>query len=144
MILTEKLHKVDHNINPEPDSLKEFKDEFIEAMDDDLNAPRGLAVLFDLVNWANRVFDETGHKREAKLRAALNLLQEIGGIFNLSFVTAATGGLTDEQINALIVKRAQCKKDKDYAKADQIRKDLEVQGIILEDTKIGTTWRRKI
>jgi len=144
MILIGKLRTVDSAISSEPNSIKEFKDEFIEAIDDDFNCPRGLAVLFDLVNWANRVFDETGHKREAKLRAALDLLQEIGGIFDLGFVACTTGSLGDEQVNALIAKRAQCKKDKDYAKADQIRKELEVQGIILEDTKTGATWRRKI
>ena len=128
----------------EIDHVEEFRAEFIDAMDDDFNAPRGLAALFDLINWANRIFTETGSKRESKLLSALDLIREICDIFNLKLNKTAAGELTDAQIEEKINQRAQFKKDKNYAAADQIRKELEAKGVILEDTKTGTTWRRKI
>jgi len=50
----------------------------------------------------------------------------------------------DEEIKSRVAERLEAKRRKDYALADKIRKELEEQGIILEDTKEGTTWRRKV
>ena len=54
----------------------------------------------------------------------------------------ARSGLSAEDIETLITQRIQAKQDKDYARADQIRNELEAQGILLEDSPEGTTWRR--
>ena len=53
------------------------------------------------------------------------------------------GGLTDEAIDSLIAERTAAKKARDFARADQIRKDLAAQGVILEDTKEGVRWKRQ-
>jgi cysteinyl-tRNA synthetase len=52
------------------------------------------------------------------------------------------GAITEAEIEAAIAKRQQAKADKDYAGADQVREDLLAQGIVLEDSREGTTWRR--
>ena len=55
---------------------------------------------------------------------------------------AAAGGLSEAEIDAKIVERAEAKKNKDYALADKIRNELKEQGIVLEDSPAGTTWKR--
>lgn len=124
-----------------------FVSRFNQAMDDDFNTPEAIAVLYELareVNRANKAGDIelaaglAGRLRE--LGAVLGLLQDNPEKFLQGF--ASQQGLSDAQIDALIQARTDAKKAKDFAGADKIRADLLAQGIVLEDSRQGTTWRR--
>jgi cysteinyl-tRNA synthetase len=124
--------------------ILQFKDEFIECMDDDFNTPRALAILFDLVNKCNVLLDGDDRDKNLKLNLAVDMIKEMADVFGLSFFKKPSGMLSDNQIEWYITVRAEYKKQKKFQEADAVRKKLKGEGIILEDTKDGTTWRRKI
>ncbi len=125
--------------------IKEIRSRFIEAMDDDFNTPQGLARIFDLVRLMNNKIENTDFVLEAR-----DVLFELANIFVLDLTKTETHSQditsNGEAVNVdeLIKKRNEAKKNKDFKQADEIRKNLEAQGVILEDTKDGTTWRRKL
>jgi cysteinyl-tRNA synthetase len=105
-------------------------------MDDDFNTPEALAVLFDLANEANRTKDADLLRLLKGLAGVLGLLQRNPDAF-------LQGSATDElDVEGLIQARLTAKKNKNFAEADAIRKQLADAGIVLEDTSQGTTWRR--
>jgi len=114
---------------------------FIGAMDGDFNTPAALGALFDLVNAANKIVDRNGDI--SVLKYTENTLLELGGLLGLSFMAPAAG-LSDAGIQGLVDARIEAKKRKDFAEADRIRKELGAKGIILEDDKDKTYWRRKV
>lgn len=118
---------------------EEIKNRFIEAMDDDFNMPQGLAAIHDLVNLANKHIDDPDFL--GGIRGSLDILL---CIFGISLSQKTDLRLDTENIEAKIARRNRLKREKKYSEADEIRKRLEAQGIILEDTKSGTVWRRKI
>ena len=125
--------------------IEDVKKKFIEAMDDDFNTPRALSVLFDMVNRCNIELDSDDEYKNFKLRYAMDIIKEIADIFGLAFLKEVSGEISDTKITVAITLREQLKKEKKYSEADQIRKELEEKGVILEDTKDGTTtWRRKL
>ncbi len=124
------------------DSAAAFQ-EFLSCMDDDFNTPKALAVMFELVNLCNKLIDGNEEGRDRKLIQARQVLKEMAGIFGLSFQQQALADAAGD-IEKKVTLRAKLKKEKKFAEADRIRKELEKEGIILEDTKDGTTWRRKI
>ena len=115
-----------------------FAARFKAAMDDDFNTPQAVGVLFDLAAEINRT-------KDGKLAAVLVAL---GKIFNILtrdpavFIKGATAGLDEAAIEGKIAERTQAKAQKDWAKADAIRKELTEAGIVLEDRAGVTTWRR--
>lgn len=142
MILLDKMEKMSFPPklkNPPFPELEEIKSKFIKAMDDDFNTPQALASVFELVNLANKNIDDLDFSS-----GAYKLFFELAGIFGLEFKKAAAGQSLDSEIEALIDKRDGARKRKDFAESDRLRKELEARGIILEDTKDGTAWRRKL
>jgi len=121
------------------EEIDKIKARFIEAMDDDFNTPQGLAAIFDLVNLTNKQINNADFVIVAK-----DTLNELLGILGISLFAAPASGLDDKNIEAKIAERNRLKNEKKYSEADGIRKELEAQGIILEDTKSGTAWRRKL
>jgi cysteinyl-tRNA synthetase len=121
-----------------------LKDQFLEALDDDFNMPRALAVLFDMVNKCYVILDNKDKQADGKIAYALRILSEIAGIFCLTFNKDNLENITEEEIEAKIKLRIDAKNNKDYDQADEIRKELQEKGIILEDTKEGVKWRRRI
>lgn len=113
---------------------------FKEAMDDDFNVPVAVAALFELANRAQAKKDAAASRQLKKLGAILNILQEDPE----AFLKGSTEGVDEAQIEALIEERKQAKKDKNYARADEIRKQLASDGIVLTDTPQGTTWHREL
>lgn len=114
---------------------------FTEAMNDDFNTPQGLAVLFDLAREINQAGDKgigTAPARET--------LKELGGVMGLTFNEPEAAPLDEElreRVNKLIEERTAARKEKNWQLADEIRRELNGLGIILEDTPTGTVWKRK-
>ncbi|WP_349676120.1 cysteine--tRNA ligase [Spongiibacter sp. UBA1325] len=119
---------------------------FDAAMSDDFAAPEALAVLFDLVrelNNARAAGEDAVVTEQAALLRSLGALLGILGCEAEAFLQAGSAGeLSAEEIESLIAERVQAKKDRDFARADGIRAQLLEGGVVLEDSREGTTWRR--
>ncbi len=134
---------------------------FKDAMDDDFNTPEAFAVLFDLANEVNKTKSLQAAGLLKSLSAVLGLLQRSSNNFlqggtpyvypegiarseNQIGIPLVHLGLmiSANEIEAKISKRIEAKKDKNFVKADDIRKQLADMGVVLEDTPQGTTWRR--
>lgn len=115
-----------------------YRDRFIEAMDDDLNAANATAVIFELVRDINRTVNSSSSKELIALAREkfIELVNVLGLLFEDRKVSVDPVWIEKE-----ISRRAQAKKDKDYALADQIREYLKEKGVILEDTPQGVKWR---
>jgi cysteinyl-tRNA synthetase len=109
-----------------------------EALDDDLNLPLGLGLVFEMVREANAALDEgrIGERGRAEL---LSLLSDVDA--HIDVLVADEPGLAEE-VERLIAEREAARKSKDFARADGIREDLRGRGIALEDSKDGVRWRR--
>ena len=112
---------------------------FKAAMNDDFNTPEAVAVLFDLANELNKT-------RDVKVAAQLKGLASLLGLLNRDPESYLKAGNTDSddvsKIEQLILVRTEAKQAKNFVEADKIRQDLMAQGVILEDSPQGTTWRR--
>src|SRR3984885_1261250 len=115
---------------------------FREALDDDLNTAEALAAIFEFVREANIAMDQGGFL-SGNRESALAVLDNFDSFFDVLTPAAATGGLSDVDIDTLIADRTAAKRARDFARADAIRAELSEQGIILEDTKDGIRWKRK-
>ncbi len=115
---------------------------FFAAMDDDFNTPEALGVLFELVRELNRARKEQAPGALA-LAAQVKRLGAVLGILQAEPEAFLKSGaeLDDAYILEQIEARKAAKKAKDFALADKIRDDLAAQGVILEDSREGTTWR---
>jgi cysteinyl-tRNA synthetase len=116
--------------------------QFGDSLDDDLNTAEALAALFEYIRDANTAMD-SGEFRAGNVPAALELLEQFDRIFDVLRPSASEDAMSDTQVQALIAERAQAKKNRDFARSDQVRKQLLDAGIILEDTKEGARWKRK-
>lgn len=124
-------------------NVDHFKKEFEEAMDDNFNTPMALSVLFNMVNECNKILEDKQDSRRFMLQYAMSVIIELGGILGLSFKDIKVEK-SDTWVTIAIAQREQLRKEGKYAEADEIRKMLDEKGIILEDSKDGATWRRKI
>jgi cysteinyl-tRNA synthetase len=111
---------------------------FQAAMNDDFNTPMAVAVLFELANEINKTHSQMLARQLKKLSDLLGLIQRSSH----DFFQAAPAGLDEAMIEARIAERVAAKKSKNFALADQIRNQLQEQGVMLEDTPTGTVWRR--
>ena len=117
--------------------------EFIAALDDDLNTPQALAVLFNLARDANRSSDPAERAAlAARLRASAALLGLLGVDPDAWFMTETGDGLSAEQVETLLAARRAARASRDFKLADQIRDQLVAAGILIEDSAEGTRWRR--
>jgi cysteinyl-tRNA synthetase len=86
---------------------------------------------------------DSGEFRAGNAPAALRLLAAFDAVFDVLKPSAAAGHWSDAEIEVLIAERAAAKKARNFARADEIRRQLSDQGILLEDTKSGVRWKRK-
>ena len=119
------------------DSVKEFKD----SMNDDLNTPEALSILFGLAKLINNSQDTQDQNMYA---STMRELGKVLGLLNDSSETFLQYGanLADEEINQKIEERNQARDNKDFQKADEIRDELATQGILLHDSSDGTSWKK--
>ena len=112
---------------------------FCEAMDDDLNTADAIGVLFEYVREANAVLAK--NPAPATTKALLDFYLELSGL--LGFVAPKQEASDeDAKIDELVAERTAAKKEKNFARADEIRNELSAMGIVLEDTAQGTKWHR--
>ena len=117
---------------------KEFVTAFETAMEDDFNTADAIAAIFDLVKYANTTATTEGSKEYAK--ALYDLLVKLTDVLGL--IVDKKEEILDDEIEALIAERQAARKEKNFARADEIRDELLAQGIILEDTREGVKWKR--
>jgi len=118
--------------------ISEVRAAYREALDDDLNLPQGIGVMFELVREANAALDERRVGAGAR-GALLGLLEEVDG--HLDVMGGEEPGLAEE-VERLIAEREAARAAKDFARADRIREELRERGIALEDSRDGVRWRR--
>ncbi|ETT64087.1 cysteine--tRNA ligase [Paenibacillus sp. FSL H8-0457] len=114
--------------------------EFHEKMQDDFNTPDAITAMFQWASEANQLLKEASIPA-ADLHEVLGAFNEMNGV--LRIVNTGTDELLDEEIEALIAERVEARKNKNWARADEIRDKLADEGIVLEDTAQGMRWRRK-
>jgi cysteinyl-tRNA synthetase len=125
-------------------AILQFREEFIEKMDDDFDTPKALSVLFDMANRCHETLDKEDEWGTFKINYAMSIIKELADIFGLTFLKDTPLDISNDKIKFLISAREVLKRQKKFSEADKIRKDLSDKGVILEDTKEGTTWRRKL
>lgn len=134
-------HAEDRPASPEEQAWVEkingYKDQFIAAMDDDLNTADALSAVFELIRESNSALSEASAKES--VRAAKDLFDELTGVLNIGWVETED---LESEVEALIEARQQARKNKDYALADKIRDDLAARGIELMDTREGVKWKK--
>jgi len=118
------------------------REQFDASLDDDLNMAEALAAMFEYIRDINTVID-SGEFRAGNVATALGFLERFDSIVDVLNPTRKEGGISDAEVDGLITERAKAKKTRNFARADEIRAQLETAGIILEDTKEGTRWKRK-
>ena len=122
-------------------NIEKFKTEFQEAMDDDFNIPLAIASLFNFVKDVNKYIEKNELAKEP--------MEEIKKTFEtylklLGIQKEKGKEIMEKEISELIEKRQKARAQKNWAEADRIRDKLLEMGIVLEDTKDGVRWRKKI
>ncbi len=122
------------------DLINSRREQFIKAMDDDLNTADGIAAVFELVKDINtKILDKNVSKNVCE--TAAKVFDELCGVLGILYNRKSND--LDAEIEELIEKRQQARAAKDWAKADKIRDDLKARGIILKDTPQGVTWTKE-
>jgi cysteinyl-tRNA synthetase len=148
-------------------AAKASQTEYLAALANDLNTAEARAPIFDLIRAANTAIDQgqlLTEDRDAILavlssfdaifdviedrdaeptRSALEWAAEAGRLADVAPELLARQSLTDEAIDALVAERTQAKKQRNFARADQIRNELAEKGVLIEDSKDGVRWKRK-
>lgn len=119
-----------------------FKEKFCLALDDDLNTADAIGTLFDLTRYINKEV-LTAEASVEDINAAIKIFDELTGILGIVYnEKTAAEDEGEEEIEALIAERTAARKEKNWAKADEIRNKLTEMGIVLEDTPQGVKWHR--
>jgi len=126
------LEALDLNIK----ELKDLEDNFFSVLDNDFNTPKALSIIDVLINLANKNINDFSFLKNSKF-----LLKKFLDILGILYIENKE---LDEEIKKLIFQRDKARKEGNYQLADEIRNALYLKGIILEDTKEGTKWRRRI
>ena len=115
------------------------REQFIVAMDDDLNTADGIAALFELAKDCNRMI-AAGQPTKGSCEAALRAFNELADVLGLLYAREDKGD--DSEIEALIEARTKARAEKNWAESDRIRDELKAMGVVVEDTPQGVKWHR--
>jgi len=112
-------------------------------MDDDLNTAAAMGMVFDTVRSLNIAADK-GELKAGNATAALDLLSRFDTVFQVlePCATAAADDGLASKVDALLLRRAEARKRRDFAAADAIRGELTALGVLVEDTKDGVRWKK--
>lgn len=122
------------------DLVNSRREQFISAMDDDLNTADGIAAVFELVKDINtKILDKA--VTQATCEAAAEVFDELCNVLGILYNRKSND--LDSEIEALIAQRQEARANKDWVTADKIRDDLKAKGIILKDTPQGVTWTKE-
>ena len=148
-------------------AAKKAQAEYLAALSNDLNTAEARAPIFDLLRASNTaidqgqllagdrdailavlasfdaVFDVIEDRDAEPTKRALEYAEQAGRMGDVAPELLARQSLTDEAIDALVAERTLAKKQRNFARADQIRNELAEKGIVLEDSKDGVRWKRK-
>jgi cysteinyl-tRNA synthetase len=130
---------VPENAEEIKNQLSSRREQFIKAMDDDLNTADGIAAVFELVKDIN--VNVINSQSAELIKFAASLFDELTNVLGLVY-NRDTDNL-DEEVEKLIEARQNARKEKNWAEADRIRDELKAQGIVLEDTPQGVKWHRE-
>ncbi len=120
------------------EEAKRFVVKFEEAMEDDFNTADAISAIFELVKFTNTNVTEQSSKAFIKtLKDEILMLSDLCGL-----IVEKEAEILDDEVEALIQERQEARKEKNFARADEIRGLLLEQGIILEDTREGVKWKR--
>ena len=124
--------------------IKDTEQKFITAMDDDFNVQNALTAIYDLLPEINANINAKNADKDA-LKKAAKLLTSWLAIFGIDVqrLITAENQNDDEQVQRLIKKREEARKNKDWAQSDALRDELKQMGITIEDTPQGTRWLRE-
>jgi cysteinyl-tRNA synthetase len=125
----ERLKNIILDLKDDKKLNKKYLKDFQKAIDDDLNMPNALAVLWNLL-------------RDRDAKGKINTIKEMDKVFGLDLLKKEEAEVSDE-IKKLIEQREEARKKKDFKKADSIRDELSKKGVILEDTREGVRWKLK-
>jgi len=119
--------------------------DFRDRIASDLNVPGALGVMFDLVRELNAAMDagQVGAPDAARIREQFDEFDQVLGVMALRRREDAEPPLPVDEIERLIEERREARKARRFARADEIRQELDARGIVLEDTATGTRWKRK-
>ena len=120
------------------DKITELQKKYEAAMEDDFNTADAISALFEMVKVANVEINENSSKTTVK--AVLDIMNKF--CYILGIITDRKEESLDAEVEELIAKRQEARKNKDFAKADEIRDQLLAMGIILKDTREGVKWER--
>ena len=142
-----RLKKRVADIAPAADVEGGFKSALLEALSDDLNISKALAILDEMISTANEIIDKTPKDKAYKATVHQNILwlTAVLGIGNIDPVEYFQLGVSEEEKNLiakLLQERTDAKKAKDFTTADAIRTQLESQNIQIMDTPTGTQWEK--
>ncbi len=129
--LKEKILEIKKDLKSKKSDISKYKDEFLKNINDDLNMPSALAVMWSLIK-----DKDIGNKEK------YDLLLEFDSVFGLGFKDFEIKKISKDLLD-LVNEREEARKKKNFKKADEIRDKLEKKGVILEDTVEGVKWRLK-
>ena len=117
------------------ETISALKEKYIAAMDDDLNTADAISVIFELVSEANKnIIGNTDFSKET-ISLTIDTIRELGGVLGL--LSKGADNDTDDEINAILKERETARKEKNWAKSDELRDKLREMGIIVKDTPQG-------
>lgn len=134
-----KINEISQEEQAWVDSLNKYRDAFKTAMEDDINTANAISAIFELGKDINTFINGKDVSKQA-LTASYDIFMELNSVLGL--LDRRDSDILDSQIQELIEKRQQARKNKDFALADKIRDDLKAMNIELEDTREGVKWKR--